>query len=206
VKHFAITQWTDYVRGVGPEQERMKQHLSECDACARVAGALQRLTVVASRSPVPEVPDDLVRSACAIFSLNKPEKVTVSRLIAKLMYDSFREPLPAGVRSQTSLSRHALYEAGDYCIDLRIEYKNGDDRVDMVGQVVSKRDPNVPAAGSSIVLKSGSESKAQTKTNKLGEFQLAYEPATRLRLHIPMEEKFIEVPLAEVAKKLRRVH
>ncbi|HET9699186.1 MAG TPA: hypothetical protein VFP40_20100, partial [Terriglobales bacterium] len=205
VKHFAIAQWADFVRGLQmPERETMRQHLSSCEKCAHVAGLFGRLNTVASRPEVPEVPDYLVRSAHALFALNKPEKVTVSKVIAKLMYDSFREPLPSGVRAQQSLTRQALYEAGDFCIDLRLDYKKGDQQVGMIGQVVNKKNPDLPSAGLPVVLKSGANWVAETSTNDHGEFQLDYQPGVRLLLHIPMDEQYIELPLNDVAKNIRR--
>jgi hypothetical protein len=200
VKHFAMAQWTDFVRGVAvAERDSMERHLSECQSCARVAGTLQRLARVAATESAPEVPEYLVRNAQAMFSLNKPEKVSVSRLIAQLMFDSFREPLAAGVRSQSALSRHALFEAGVYCIDLRIEYKKGEDEVDMIGQVVNKQDPNATASNLKVMLFSGEESLAETRTNEFGEFQMDYVPGRRLCLRIPVGNDCIEVPLAGVA-------
>ena len=126
MKHFAAAEWTDFVRGLArAESDSMRQHLSVCDPCARLAGLLQRVADVAPGKDAPEVPEYLVRDALLMFSLNKPQKESASRLFARLIYDSFRSPLPVAVRSQRSLSRYALYEAGDYCIDLCLQYQSG---------------------------------------------------------------------------------
>jgi hypothetical protein len=101
-----------------------------------------------------------------------------------LVFDSFREPLPAGVRSQHRVSRQTLYEAGDYAVDLRQEHERGGARVTMVGQVASRKEPGRALAGVAVVLSSGSSVLAKTVSNEFGEFQMEYPPARDLRLDI----------------------
>jgi len=65
-----------------------------------------------------QVPQYALRCARTIFILQQPQKVQIlPRIPVRLLYDSFREPLPAGLRTQQRLSRQALYQAGDYSLD-----------------------------------------------------------------------------------------
>ncbi|HEX7671903.1 MAG TPA: hypothetical protein VF395_20050, partial [Polyangiaceae bacterium] len=82
------------------------------------------------------VPAHALRWAMAIFSLQQPERVHIlPRVLARLVFDSFGEPQPAGVRSLELVSRQAMYRVGDTYIDLRMESEPGTHRVSLVGQI-----------------------------------------------------------------------
>jgi anti-sigma factor RsiW len=188
MKHFEITEWADFVRGlVSPAQrEAMEQHLNGgCDKCGRIADVLGRVSQLAVAEKRNEVPDFAVHCARAIFALEQPRHVRVlDRLAGFLVFDSFREPLPAGVRSQHRVSRQTLYEAGDYSIDLRQEHERGNSRATMVGQIASRKEPGRALAGVSVVLSAGNSVLAKTVSNQFGEFQMDYPPARDMRLEI----------------------
>ena len=101
MKHF---EWTDFARGLVQESARvaMEDHLaSGCRKCRHTADLLQKAAVAARSDSKVQVPEYAVRFARAIFILQLPEKVRlVPRAPARLLYDCFREPLPAGVRTQ----------------------------------------------------------------------------------------------------------
>lgn len=201
MKHFEITQWVDFVRAVASADEhaRMQQHLaSGCTACAHTVDLLQRLaqTVVAAES-VPEVPAAVLKRAQTIASLRKREKVGLAQVIATLVYDSFRQPLPAGIRTDRIGSRQLLYEAGDICIDLRIDFEKGGRLISLVGQASSREQSERGLVSLPVILMSGSELLAQTVTNEYGEFQFEYEPRLHVSLHLPWQEKWIQILLAE---------
>src|SRR5579863_3532136 len=94
MKHFDITQWTDYVRGLSRpgEREAMEQHLSAgCSACASLAGVLRRVQDTALYEPA--VPQNVVRAAKAVFPPHPPNTPSLDwaflpRVAARLMYDS----------------------------------------------------------------------------------------------------------------------
>src|SRR5438045_900511 len=115
MKHFDIWEWTDYARGLtdGAHRSAMDAHLSSgCARCARTARTLHSVSAIAGGEAGLEPPEHAIRHAQAVYSLFRPETMSLPRLIARLVHDSIREPLPAGIRAQARLSRHALYEAG----------------------------------------------------------------------------------------------
>src|SRR2546425_12088280 len=115
MKHF---EWTDFARGLVQESARvaMEGLASGCRKCRHTADLLQKAAVAARSDSKVQVPEYAVRFARAIFILQLPEKVRlVPRAPARLLYDCFREPLPAGVRTQQGLSRQVLYQAGITC-------------------------------------------------------------------------------------------
>jgi hypothetical protein len=204
VKHYDMNQWTDYVRRVGDASQRdeMERHLGTgCNKCEGVVAFLKRLTTVTA-TDTRTVPDFLVHNAKALFAFRHPEKVSLASTIAKLVYDSFREPVPAGVRGQPRVTRQAMYEAGDYCVDLRMEHERGGALVTLVGQVASRKDPVKAIAGTPVMLMAGKDVVARASCNQFGEFQMEYQAQQQIRLHVPVaheDNRWIEVRLFELS-------
>src|SRR5207244_12716639 len=118
--------------------------------------------------------------------LRRPEELQIlPRIPARLLYDSFREPLPAGVRTQRRLSRQALYVAGDYSLDLHWENERGSPRVALVGQIKNQKEPSKHLGDVPVLLISGKKLLARTVRNALAEFHMEYSPKTHLRLYVP---------------------
>jgi hypothetical protein len=143
-----------------------------------------------------EPPEHAIRCAQAIYSLFRPETTSLPRLIARLVHDSFREPLPAGIRAQARLSRHALYEAGSYYLDLQFDLQPPAGPVTLVGQLADRRIPSSNTAVP-VWLMQRKSVVASTLCGRFGEFQLEYTPARDLRLCLPVPEagQRLEIPL-----------
>src|SRR5437660_7662757 len=190
MKHFGISKWTDFVRGLSEKlaEVAIGHHLaSGCRKCRHTAGLLRKLAAVVRSDLQVQVPEHALRCARAIFILRQPEEVQIlPRIPARLLYDSFREPLPAGVRTQQRLSRQALYQAGDYSLDLRLENESGTSRVTLVGQIQNRKQPGKRLGGVPALLLSGKQVLGQAVSNSLGEFQMEYAPTKRLRLYLPV--------------------
>src|SRR3989442_714809 len=104
MKHFELAEWTDFVRGLVEKSARlpMEHHLaSGCRKCRHTADLLRKLVTAVRNDSQVQVPDYALRCARVFFLLQQPEKIQIlPRIPAQLLYDSFREPLPAGVRTQ----------------------------------------------------------------------------------------------------------
>ncbi len=168
----------------------MQAHLaSGCRKCRHTTELLRKVAATARSDSQVQVPDYALRCARAIFLLQQPEKVQIlPRVPARLLYDSFREPLPAGVRTQQHLSRQALYQAGDYSLDLRMENESGTSRVTLVGQIQNRKEHGKRLGRVPVLLVSGKQILAQAVSNSLGEFQMEYAPTQRLRLYVPVRQ------------------
>jgi hypothetical protein len=205
VTHFEISQWADMVRGlvIGEELAEMTAHLSSgCRLCRRTVEIFRGVAKSAGWDSRHKVPAYAVQSARAIFALQKPVKIHFfPRIVGQLVYDSFREPLPAGLRSRHRLTRHTLYEAGDYSMDIRMEHLRGMPKVTLVGQIFNRVHPDEPLAILPVYLVSGKEILARACSNNFGEFQFDYEPRSRLSLHIRGRrnlQSHIELPLGRL--------
>ena len=200
MKHFSIWQWVDFVRDVGEEDARaaMAAHLaSDCSRCERIVNVLRRIAVTARGEAGYEPPAHAIRYAQAIYSLQQPEKTSFPRLIARLVHDSMRAPLPAGMRAQSRLSRHALFEAGSYSLDLQLEHQPASGLVTLIGQLADRSKTETGAVEMPVWLKEKKRVVATALCNRFGEFQLEYAPARNLQLHVPLPAamKRLEVSL-----------
>lgn len=216
--HYEITDWLDFVHGlVGDEiRGRMKAHASECRRCAGTVRWLQRLVEAAVAEAEYYVPQHAVQLARAVYALQRPERVEVlpgvmgrsrkervpgTALLARLVFDSFREPLVAGVRSHHRIARQAMYEAGDYSVDLRMEQERGARTVVLVGQIANRAKPEERLAEIAVLLMSGNDLVGEAKSNEFGEFQMEYVPRQPLSLYVPVDGagQEIEVRLKDLA-------
>jgi len=105
---------------------------------------------------------------------------------AQLIFDSFRGPLPAGVRSSHEPGRHLAYRHKNEIVDLLITPEVGSGRVLLAGQVMSGGLGMANNNGLVVLLIDGIKTVARTTTNKFGEFQLESEiiedPYLQIRL------------------------
>jgi hypothetical protein len=200
MKHFTVWQWSDFVRGLVATAPRaaMEAHLaSGCRRCTESVSVLRNVAVTARSEADYAPPDYAIRYAHAIFSLHRPEKMTFPRMLARLVHDSVLAPLPAGMRSQDRLSRHALYEAGSYYLDLQIQQQPRSGLVTLIGQLADRDNPSTISNDVPVWVMDGTSLVASTLCNNFGEFHLEYPPAKNLRLQVPLAaaRKRLEVSL-----------
>jgi hypothetical protein len=198
--HFKTVEWADWVRGVATDTARaaMDAHLTKgCAKCSRTVEFLRKLAVAAAGEAQYQAPEELVVDALSIFTGPPRAKAfSVERIRVRLVYDSFSNPLPAGVRARRATTRHALYQAGDYSLHLSLEPERGTDDVSLVGQIASHKEPRERVAQLPVLILSGKEIVGRAVSNNFGEFQLQYRPARRLRLQVQAhQDSRIEVSL-----------
>ena len=206
MNHYKITRWVDYVRGAvnAPEQLEMSDHLLKCDACRDECDLLARVAVKMQADRQYEVPEHALRNARALFALpGKPKKTVLQKVAGYLVFDSFQEPSFAGARSRVQNMRHALYEADDYSVDVRLEEHPDSCRVNLVGQLAVRSQAVSSLHGIPVVLMSGRQVLAEALSNEFGEFQLEYEPKRQLKLCVPILERRerIELQLGSLVPK-----
>ena len=197
MRHFDITRWLDYLRGFVPSSEEvaMEEHLgSGCGHCGRTVDLLRELEEVTGRDREYRVPPESVHVAKAAFALAGSHETsgTVSRMIGRLVFDSFARPVPVGVRALRGAERQqrrALYEARDYYIDLSLQQVTGSPEVSLVGQVTSRKTPGQPLAGLKVELVSAEGLVESTVSNSQGEFVLEYQPCTGLQLGVGVNQQ-----------------
>jgi hypothetical protein len=205
MKHIETGLMVDYARGLAGETDRpvLEAHLaSGCQSCQRQASVLGRLASAARADLGYAPPPEVVNRAKRIFPSRPPKKESEGSrtILARLVYDSLLDPLPAGVRAKDRPSQ-ALYEAADYAVDLhmsreQVSREHNAPRMVVVGQIADRRQPGRWVADKLVVLMSGREVAAQGLSSEHGEFHLECASTDDLHLQVSVEaETRIEVSL-----------
>jgi hypothetical protein len=199
--HFEEAAWVDLARALVPEAQRlrMQSHLeSGCVSCNETYKTWRLVFETAGREALYSPPEDVVRSVKGVLPLvRKLGLLPQIAEAARMIFDSFREPLPAGIRGRGSSARHLLYETDDFSIDLRLE-KEGKMRVALTGQVLPKR-AGYDKTAETRVLILGSDGRllGHRIATSFGEFQVELAAHDQLELYVQLPDtsiKRINVP------------
>ena len=207
MKHFETGDWADFARNMTSAEQKaeMQAHLEAgCEECRDMLAFLQRVAEAgASEASYESESSELASSAKAIFGAVPAARWTdrlieaLQVLVAALTYDSAVGPQPVGARAHRAASRQMLYEAGEFCLDLRFDRERDSMQVVLVGQVANPKNPNFRVAKLPVLILSGKKVITQTASNEFGEFSLEYTPRSNLRLCVPVTDAGVrlEVPL-----------
>jgi hypothetical protein len=192
-RHYDITEWADYARNtLNPERHReMETHLQiGCSRCEKTQQLLSRLVVVCERENAYEIPPGVERQVKALMAVARaPRSSFLQRVLAGLTYDSLNDPQPVGVRGSHQISRHVLFHAGDYSVDLRFEHERGSASMVLVGQIANQKSPEEAMSNLPVILLAGEREVSRSISNSYGEFQMEYVPDSDLRLLVPLEAR-----------------
>jgi hypothetical protein len=211
MKHYGIAQCVDFARTLAPETDRaaIQEHLDGgCPDCRQIVDFCNQLAADCRLMAECEVPESVVKLARAIFPPQRPPMVKrVARVMVELVFDSFLEPSPVGLRATWQVGWQALYRAGDCSVDLRIEPDLGSSRAAVIGQISNHVAPELEMADLPVCLKQGKSVLAEARSNRFGEFQMEYEQQGRLQLCIYLEggSKCIQLPIKRLMPDKRPV-
>lgn len=196
MKHFSLTEWADFVRGMVDidKKEAMQAHLdSGCKECGEVAKTWARVREAAKRERAYEPPESAVRMAKSHLAIHaKPGRASK----VKLLFDSYQSPVITGVRATATAARQMLYGIGTYRLDLRMEPQMDSDKVSLVGQILNSADPVKTGAQVTVTLLRGGKVLAESQTNALGEFHLECVLEGHLQLLLTLPRSWdIRIPL-----------
>lgn len=200
MEHFTLEDWLDFARLAEQIEQRavMQQHLNQgCIPCASAVQMWKKVAEVASREISYAPPESVVRCAKAVYYLYEPEKALGGAIrIARLIFDSFRQPTQEGVRGAALPMRQILFKRGDIFVDLRIESESAPDRIVIIGQIADPATGTTPFEEIPVVAVSGKETLARAVTNALGEFRLELSPSDDVQVIVNFEgSKFLFLPL-----------
>ena len=198
MKHFSEQEWVDFVRGIG--QPRVNSDIEAhivggCRDCERADWMWRKVHSITGNEPSLTPPDDVVRMAKLGFA-TRTSPTPGLWTVARLTFDSFNQPLTAGVRSGTSTSRQLLFEAGETIVDLVLDIGPEPGTVSLVGQVVDKLGAQIAPRKVAIILWTETgQPLLETPTNEFGEFQMEIAGQNRLRLSVEIDgHKSIRIP------------
>lgn len=200
MKHYGITEWTDYIRGVagGSLGKRMGDHLAEgCAQCGVTEAALREVAVLADKDSRLDLADGVVRSVKALFAHRQPERAQGLKCLAlQLVYDSLLQPAPAGVRGGQAASRRLVFRGEDVALDLVLAHSEpGSADLRLSGELVSSDEGPMPDVPAQLV--EDHDVVGESLTGPLGTFLLSCErpQSSHLRLLV-REGEYIDIPLS----------
>jgi hypothetical protein len=190
--HGAEEDWVDFAHGQSDPatRARLERHLEKgCSRCTRTLRLWRAVLDVADREEAYRPPDSALRQLRGQFALRRPQPLRQGIAeLAVLVFDSFRQPQPAGVRASGVGARQLLYNAGRYTIRLRLEPAADTERLSIVGQILDAQNPPSALQDIAVLAMKGSKTLDRTLTNHLGEFVLEPDAAENLRLCVGVAE------------------
>lgn len=118
---------------------------------------------------------------------------------ARLLFDSFRFPLPAAVRTSAALGRHLSYKCDHTFIEMFLDRPLGSEKVSLVGQVFNETEREKQNPALPVVLVDQSGTLARTTTNGSGEFILEFTSADNVSLEIRLGEgSWVSIPVGTI--------
>jgi hypothetical protein len=174
----------------GESKATVENHLSQCSECLELKQELEQFVLQLKADASFEPPAELVQWGVSLFQPMLQPKETVGgkvrKFVASLVFDTFDEPMLAGVRRVGAPSRQLLFRAGDVDVDVKIESMEANDRISLVGQVLSNTEKffdNTP-----VKLESHGTVRYKTMTNFVGEFAFDEVPKDTYHLSVDLPE------------------
>ena len=192
MRHINAENLMEYIDGRGAVSSKatVEEHLSECSDCLQLKSELEQFLFQLHADSSFEPPAELVQWGVSLFQpLLQPTKTVggkIRKFVASLVFDTFDEPVLAGVRRVGVPPRQLLFRAGDVDVDVKIESMEANDRISLVGQVLSNTEKffdNTP-----VKLESHGTVRYKTMTNFVGEFAFDEVPKDTYHLSVDLPE------------------
>lgn len=185
--HFSEQRWADFVRGASGLEvtSDIKAHLAEgCLQCKTTNDAWSRVRRIATEESAYAPPENLVRLVKLGFAAKAAEQ-PLKWTLGSLVFDSFSQPLPVGVRSGALNVWQVIYEAEGLTVDLCFGRRTPSNAVHLVGQVFDKQEAHALQNETTVELSTEQEHLlATTAVSALGEFHIEFEAKESLWLSV----------------------
>src|SRR5262245_22156033 len=120
MRHITVENIMDYVDGLGKDVEKLtfETHLEDCRECSELKQEFQALVTQLRQDSSFEPPAEVVQWGINLFQpVMQPEREGLRKIIAAVVFDTFDQPLLAGVRRVGTPPRQLLFRAGDVDVD-----------------------------------------------------------------------------------------
>ena len=190
MRHVTLENLIDYIehRTSSVEKSTLEDHLTNCSDCGELNQEFQVVIARLREDASFEPPVELLQWGINLFQpVAQPKGASgLRKFIASLVFDTYDQPMMAGVRRVGAPPRQLLFRAGDVDVDVKIESMEANNRITLVGQVLSsnaKFFDNTP-----VKLESHGIVRYRTRTNVVGEFSFDEVPKDTYHLSVDLPE------------------
>lgn len=190
MRHLTVENILNYmdVQVSDVEKSTLEGHITSCSECSELQQELQTFMTRLQEDSSFEPPADVVQWGVNLFQpvMQPSAGGKLRKIIASLVFDTFNEPRVSGVRRVGAPPRQLLFRAGDVDVDVKIESMEANDRITLVGQVLSSASKffdNTP-----VKLESHGIVRYRTSTNVVGEFSFDEVPKDTYHLSVDLPE------------------
>jgi hypothetical protein len=198
----SLTSLLEYVREQLSADERtaVLAHISAgCPACQENQRWLSTVLHLTSEDISFEFPEETIQWAVAQFKAKSAISPSPLRqFFAQLVFDSLTPRRLADIRSDPAhegvvSGRQMLFHAEGYDIDLRFEQVEGSELEELIGQILSEKQPPTELAPLSAQLLRDDTEIGRVQTNALGIFKFTPVPSGVYSLKIQVPEGEINI-------------
>jgi hypothetical protein len=192
MQHITLEDLIDYMDSKVSDVKTMtlQTHLSGCEECRKEEQEFHLLFETVRDDASFEPPAAVFRWGIDLFQpVMQPQGSAgqcVRRIIASLVFDTYDQPMLAGVRRVGTPPRQLLFRAGDVDVDVKIESMEANDRISLAGQVLSSAPKFFP--NTAVKLESHGIVRYRTTTNVVGEFSFDEVPKDTYHLSVDLPE------------------
>ncbi len=188
MSHVTNDDLVAYVEGrlKGQALQSLRIHFEGCASCAKELRNWAELFETLHGSQLQDPPAYAIRNSLAIYQIPKPAS-TVKQVLARLVFDSFREPLAVGVRGPADAQQLLLQGEG---MDLHLRVSQAPPAI--VGQLLKRSERRYVSGARLSIIKQGVPVET-TISDALGEFRFRQVPVGELRLEadLPSNVKLV---------------
>lgn len=192
MRHLSTDRLMEYMDGQITEEARatIDTHIATCLECREMRDELMQFVEKLQSDSMFEPPAEAVRWGVSLFQPMLQPKETlggkVRKIVASLVFDTFDEVLSGVRRSGGTPPRQLLFRAGDIDVDVKIESVETNDRISLVGQVLSNSEKFFD--NTTVKLESHGMVRFKTMTNFVGEFVFDEVPKDTYHLSVDLPE------------------
>src|SRR5437773_1892552 len=191
MKHFSTETLLDLARGLLPslKADEVKHHLEGCKTC-RASYDMWRAVMEAGRREKKYRPSEsAVQRAKEAFGLRDMWRPFARKTGAQLIFDSFFQRSPEGVRNSMAATRQLQYRSGPLIIDIDLakESHGPEATILLMGQILNADTPDQRVKNFRVFLLRGKRITGQTNSSPLGEFRFELADAKNWNLLFEIE-------------------
>jgi hypothetical protein len=176
----------DYIEAHLPEDQKAfwDRHLALCMECTADISRWRELEIGMKRSHLRSASEESVKSAVQIIS-SRPggSRSSTRSVVAAIIFDSFLEPAPVGVRGAAAGARQLVMRAEEF--DIHIKVWGDPEHRQMLGQLFPRGGTNFVESANLHLLRHGERLETAT-ADKTGEFHFTDLPDGDLNLQIDL--------------------